>query len=256
MKDIFFRIYYSLKYFFTKKNAINIHSPYLYKLYLKTYRINYKIPKELIVYEHTLSKSNDYIEFQSIGSNKKYIKTKIKKWQKRISAKTQKRTFIVGIAEYIESQKILELGSGFGITSALLSLSLPNVEIYTVEGVAVLNNYITNLKNSLQLKNLYNYNLDFNVAIDKFIEENKKFELIIIDGSHDYESSIQIINKIPSILSDKSIVILDDINYSRSMYKAWEKIIKDNEYFEVKWQRGSYGILIKNTDLSKQYLKV
>ena len=82
MRNVFFRIYYSLQYYLTKKNPINLHSPFLYQLYLKTYRTDYKIPQQLVSYQNKLSKRNEYIEFQSIGANKKFIKTRVNKWQK------------------------------------------------------------------------------------------------------------------------------------------------------------------------------
>lgn len=256
MGNTFFRFYYSLQYYLTKKNPINLHSPFLYQLYLKTYRMDYRIPQQIVSYQNKLSKCTEYIEFQSIGANKKFIKIRVNKWQKRISTKLQKRRYIIGLAEYFHAKKILELGGGFGKTSAMLSLSLPLTEIYTIEGITVLNNYITNLKNELNLVNLYNFNLDFNTAIDKFINENKKFELIIVDGSHHYEATINIINQLPAILQEQSIVILDDINYSRSMYRAWKEIIKNNDFFDVKWERNGYGLLIKNPNISKQVLKI
>lgn len=256
MRNICFRFYHSLQYYLTKKNPINLHSPFLYQLYLKTFRIHYRIPQQLISYQNKLSQCNDSIEFQSIGANKKFIKTKVNKWEKRISTKLQKRSYIIGLAEYFNAKNILELGGGFGKTSAMLSLSLPYTEIYTIEGVTLLNNYITNLKNELNLINLHNFNLDFNTAIDKFIKENKKFELIIVDGSHHYEATINIINQLPAILSEPSIVILDDINYSRNMYLSWKEIIKNNDFFDVKWERNSYGLLIKNSNMSKQFIKI
>ncbi|HHW58851.1 MAG: class I SAM-dependent methyltransferase [Bacteroidales bacterium] len=255
MKNCLFKVCHAINYIITRKNPIKIHSPFLYNMYLNAYKTNYDIPNELLDYENKLKHSNEPLRFQSLGANKRFIETTISYWHRKISCSLNKRLFIIGLAQYFKTNKILELGGGFGFTSALLAMSNTDLEVYTIEGVDDLCKQLLKLKNRLKIDNLHVYNLEFDEAIDEFISKNIKFEIIIIDGSHTYEATLNLINKITKIIAPLSIVILDDINYSYSMYSAW-KNIKKIDFFEVKIERYNYGLLIKNSNLSQQFLKI
>ena len=165
-------------------------------MYLNAYKTNYDIPNELLDYENKLKHSNEPLRFQSLGANKRFIETTISYWHRKISCSLNKRLFISGLAQYFKTNKILELGGGFGFTSALLAMSNTDLEVYTIEGVDDLCKQLLKLKNRLKIDNLHVYNLEFDEAIDEFISKNIKFEIIIIDGSHNYEATLNLINKI------------------------------------------------------------
>src|SRR5690606_25611395 len=135
MKNCLFKVCHAINYIITRKNPIKIHSPFLYNMYLNAYKTNYDIPNELLDYENKLKHSNEPLRFQSLGANKRFIETTISYWHRKISCSLNKRLFIIGLAQYFKTNKILELGGGFGFTSALLAMSNTDLEVYTIEGV-------------------------------------------------------------------------------------------------------------------------
>ena len=85
-------------------------------------------------------------------------------------------------------------------------------------------------------KNIYHLakeNLDYdnthliNIDIDKyFINQNKKYDCIIIDANHTYEATLRYFEISLKTLNEGGVIIFDDIYWSSEMTRAWKKIIK------------------------------
>ena len=48
--------------------------------------------------------------------------------------------------------------------------------------------------------------------------------LVFIDGNHRKEPVIKYFNQMAEISDSKTVIIIDDINYSKEMAEAWDEI--------------------------------
>jgi predicted O-methyltransferase YrrM len=86
-----------------------------------------------------------------------------------------------------------------------------------------------------------------------FLSENTTyFDLIFIDGHHDGNALIAYIAQLKPFLTEESVLILDDIRWSASMYKAWEELKKD-PFFHLSIDLFRCGMLAKRSHQQREH---
>jgi predicted O-methyltransferase YrrM len=71
-----------------------------------------------------------------------------------------------------------------------------------------------------------------------------QYDLIFIDGNHRGAALIRYVNELAPCLSEKGVIVCDDIHWSRDMEAAWDELIQEN--------RWTYVLTSMNGDSSRQ----
>lgn len=139
-----------------------------------------------------------------------------------VSFKRQKLLFRV--ANYFQPQTILELGTSVGLGTSALSLGNPKAKITTVEGCPNTAQIAANTFQVFQCNNIQLHNSTF----EEFFENYRTpiYDLIYIDGNHDKENTLRYFELLLQKIHNNSLIIFDDIYWSKGMTAAWEEIIQ------------------------------
>jgi predicted O-methyltransferase YrrM len=196
-----------------------------------------------------LLKNNQRIKVIDLGAGSKKNKTderRISDIAKNSLSSQKKCIFLYNIAEKIAAKNILEFGTSFGITTLYLA-SVENMQkITTVEASE-------NIAN-IAKENFSNFNLNINLitdSFDNFIEKNKNdknlFDLIFIDGNHQFQTTLRYFDYAIKHLSHKGVIIIDDIRWSKDMFLAWQNIYEQSKtgfFIDLI----SFGIIFNNQE--------
>ena len=60
-------------------------------------------------------------------------------------------------------------------------------------------------------------------------EDNIAFDYVFLDGNHRYEPTMAYFESLLPFMKEDSMLILDDINWSREMERAWHEIAAHSE---------------------------
>jgi len=66
---------------------------------------------------------------------------------------------------------------------------------------------------------------EFDKEINTLTDNN--FDLIYIDGNHQKEATINYFHSLLKYTNNDSLIIFDDIHWSKGMTEAWETIVQD-----------------------------
>lgn len=131
------------------------------------------------------------------------------------------------ILRYYQPETILELGTSLGITTAYLSLACPDAKLISLEGdpqtCAVARQHFQHL--NLGRLNLLQGNFDENLPVA--CKKLGKISFAFIDGNHRKEPTERYFREIKPFLVNDSVLIFDDIHWSREMELAWKTIQSD-----------------------------
>jgi hypothetical protein len=122
--------------------------------------------------------------------------------------------------------KILELGTSLGITSLYLAAPSKNSTLYTIEGCPQTAAMAGNNFNLIKARNIEQRVGDFSAHLPDVLSTMKQVDLAYIDGNHAYEPTLDYFHTLLPYCSENSVLIFDDIHWSRGMEKAWETIKK------------------------------
>jgi predicted O-methyltransferase YrrM len=85
-----------------------------------------------------------------------------------------------------------------------------------------------------------------------FLRSNKHiYDLIFIDGHHDGKALLQYLETLSPFIHDETIILVDDIRWSDSMFTAWKKLRTD-EHFHLTIDLFRCGILMKRSHQQKE----
>ncbi|MCH8317043.1 MAG: class I SAM-dependent methyltransferase, partial [Bacteroidetes bacterium] len=76
----------------------------------------------------------------------------------------------------------------------------------------------------------------FQDTLPDVLNELKKIDYVLIDGHHEEHATVGYFNQIYPYLAKNSILVFDDIFWSKGMRNAWKKIISDtrvNAYVDM-----------------------
>lgn len=175
-------------------------------------------------------------------THQQYIDSKKYSWASTIS----------NIIQTLEAQRVLEIGTSIGISSAYIVTTNKKCVVDTIELDPLLCKQAMIYHKGLGLNNRINIiNSDYHQCLDDMLRKNK-YDVIFKDGYHVGESNVDLVNRLRK-MNWEGVVILDDIRWSWDMYQAWLKIKGMNGVTATIDLYHVGIILLKNVYTSKEH---
>ena len=219
-----------IKYQWVSKNRHGIHSPFVYDLSDKCFKIEREKADEILLkaYESKLSSDKTKINIQDFGAGSRKMgnERSINQIYKNSSSKGKYGKLLYQLNRYFEFNNVLEFGTSLGIGTLNLHLGNPTSKIISLEACPETYQFTSG-----QLKPYPNIQL-INQTFENFLNDsqNQKIDFVFIDGHHDGDALLNYLEKLKTITHSETIFLLDDIRWSQSMFDAWNKIKEDKNY--------------------------
>lgn len=240
-----------IKYRLNAKYLHGVHSPFVYDFMKNAMGIYIKEQhqKEILQCISNVNSNKKEIIVQDYGAKSKKLKGKrsVREIFKTSSSYGKNALLLYRISNYFKPKRILELGTSVGIGCLHLHLGYPSAHITSVEGCQETFNLA---KQNLESTNIELINSTFYDYIKSLNEES--FDLIFIDGHHDGEALKYYLKLLSDYIHNDTIIVLDDIRWSNSMYNAWNKIKLEKKY-HLSMDFFRMGILMKRPQQEKEY---
>lgn len=131
------------------------------------------------------------------------------------------------IVRYYRPETTLEMGTSLGITSAYLALANPHGLLTTLEGSKEVAAVARKNFSSLSLPNVQLITGNFDTTLQDVLKRMHTVDLAFIDGNHSREPTLFYFRSLLSKINPSSILIFDDIHWSKGMEEAWKMIKAD-----------------------------
>jgi predicted O-methyltransferase YrrM len=216
-----------IKYRWNAKGRHGTHSPFIYDLVDKCFKVEIDADFKELRRDVFQKLSNDNSSFKvkdyGAGSRKFSDERTVKGLFKTSSSRGKYGDLLYRLCAYYKPVSILEFGTSIGIGSIHMHSGNREAEITTVEGCP--ETYQKALK-TFELARAQNISA-INSTFDEFLKnyQGKPFDLIFIDGHHDGQALLSYLNALKPFSHNDTILILDDIRWSESMFKAWKQIV-------------------------------
>lgn len=247
-----------VKYLLNAKDEHSIHAPFIFNLYTEVIcdENPFYVFEQLEGIRSILLKSNKTLNIEDWGAGKGgSYKRKVSSIASSSLKNAKYAQLLFRLVNHFKPQQIIELGTSLGITTMYLAYPSKDSSVTTFEGsneiasIAELNFKQLNLNHiSLIRGNMDN-------TLTTLLKKINRVDFAFIDGNHSYAATINYFNNILNHTHPNSILVLDDIYWSKEMTKAWEEI-KKNPKVSSTIDLYQLGIVFLNNDLTKQHFKL
>ena len=255
---MWYQLFEYLKFILNSTNEHGVHSPFIFDLVTKCFYDSKKYDgyNILKLYRKQLYKNNSIINVKDFGAGSRVFKSNARKISlvaKNAGITKKRARLLFRLSKYLKPSTVLELGTSLGMATSALSLGNPEGSIITIEGCPETTSIAKKQFEEFNLKNI-------NLIINNFDDElknfqNKKFNLIYIDGNHQKEATLSYFKSLLKTINNDSLIILDDIHWSKGMTEAWE-IIKQNEKVTVSIDTFFWGFVFFRKEQVKEHFKI
>lgn len=249
-----------LAFYFSAKTKYSIHSPFVFS-FIEEILENKSSYYSFLAIEHvrnSLKNNSSEIKVNDLGAGSKKIKTdkrKIATIAKTSLQEKQMAQLLFRLINYYQlSSSIVELGTSLGITTAYLSNAKKTNKIYTIEGSDEIANVASSVFQKLGLKNVILIKGNFNEVLPNLSLDNQ-LGLIYIDGNHTKTATINYFNWALEKANERTVIIIDDIYWSREMEDAWE-YIKELKKVSLTIDLFKMGIVFLHSVKAKEHFKL
>lgn len=136
---------------------------------------------------------------------------------------------LANISQFLESKNILELGTSFGISTSYIAASNPKSTILSIDASDIVSQFSQSHFQKNGYSNVHFRKGFFDEEIEKLNTPTNGWDIVFIDGNHTYNATIKYFNFFKNKLSEKGILVFDDIYWSEEMKKAWKEISSHSE---------------------------
>lgn len=218
-----------IKHFFSAKTRHGVHSPFVYRLvdeivYDTSAKTSYS-PIENLRQQLLSDTRTIRITDLGAGSHLNNDKKKQVKSLARNALKSAKLAqLIYRLAKDLNPASIIELGTCLGLTTSYLAKAAPQAKVVSIEGCP---ETATIAAENLKKLNINNVELkvgNFDSLLPEIIAAETELDFVFIDGNHRKDATLNYFEWCLPKLSNKSIVIFDDIYWSKGMQEAWNTV--------------------------------
>lgn len=243
-------------YLLRSDSKFKVHSPFVYKFYTEVIlpKKEGSVPqveqrRSYLLRQKSLLETTDF----GAASSKAGYKTRfrqVKKIARNSSISPKFGRLLYRLIDFSSAQSILEIGTAMGISTMYMSKAAPNSKIITMEGCAVIADKAREGFNKLKLDNIELAMGNFDALLGKTLQKIDKLDFVLIDGNHRKEPTLDYFEQILPKLHPNSIVLVDDIHWSKGMLEAWNAM-KANSRVSISIDLFRAGILLFKEDIAK-----
>lgn len=219
-----------LDYYFTASNGRGhgIHSPFVFEFVTKILNDKNHYPAYDVVesLREKLLKDKTILSVEDLGAGSAIDKTNKRTIASIAKHATKPRKFgqlLFRMIKFYQPQTILELGTSLGVTTSYLSLAKPGTNVLTLEGAKAIAEQAKNNFSSLGLQNIQLTEGNFNETLVPAVHIFPSIDFAFIDGNHRKEPTIEYFKSILTKIDNFSIIVMDDIHWSKEMEEAWNE---------------------------------
>ncbi len=269
-----------IRHFLTAWNTSGeaIHSPYLFRL------VRFVLRDENAYYcfrdierrrEFLLAceDSLDVVDYGSAGSPEGlHVQRRVCDIAKNHLESARVGQVLFRIVNFLHEEEkrplnILELGTSLGITTAYLASADSRNKVVTMEGSEAVLRVAQGVWKMLKLENIewIQGNIDdtlYNIYIGERGKvkgergkERGELDLAFVDANHTYEATMRYADFLLNRLTEKGILVLDDIHYSEQMERAWSEL-KADPRVTTSMDLYHVGLLFVDTHYLKRHYRI
>lgn len=219
-----------LRYLATSANGSGhgTHSPFVYDFITKVLndKTNYPEYEKIEALRKRLEKDETPIpvEDYGAGSVNKATSKSIAAITRDSSKNRRYAQLLFRIARFYQPEYQVELGTAAGISSAYLASGAPSSVIITAEGNYALAGKARSNLDALSLNHIKIVTGNFNNTLPQILGSIPHLDLAFVDGNHRRTPTINYFNQLLKLASSRSMIIFDDVHWSKEMEEAWEEI--------------------------------
>jgi len=128
------------------------------------------------------------------------------------------------LARHFSPSVILETGTALGLGTLALTLGAPHARVCTIEGDPALSARARQLFEKYSLRNITLVEGSFEEKLPEVLARERRIDMAFLDGHHEEEATLRYFGMLLPRLHTGSLVVVDDIHWSKGMARAWNKI--------------------------------
>jgi len=218
-----------LKHRIKAKTRHGVHSPFVYKLvdeviydFKKTgdYAAIESLRKELLQDSRSIT-ITDLGAGSHVNNNKQKLVRQIAKNALKPAKLAQ---LIYRLAQERKPRNIIELGTCLGLTTSYLSKATPKAKVITIEGCPETAKVAAQNFQKLGIENILLLTGNFDTILPEVIKSEETLDFVYVDGNHRKDATLNYFNWCLPKVNENTLIIFDDIYWSKGMEDAWEEI--------------------------------
>ena len=237
-----------------------IHSPYLFE-FLNAVVFNglkVKVPAEILSVHRELKGDRSMIPVGKLGAVSNVDSSgerSVSSFVRSSSVSEKYAALLYRISQWVKPEIIIELGSGLGISTLYLASANPDVPLHSIEGNCDRASFAAILLSRAGLGSASVHCGEMGEKLDELIPLINGRFVAFVDGNHRYEPTIAYVKRLMELAGEESLIIMDDIHWSKGMHAAWKEVIS---WPGVRVSIDLYhmGILLLRSDLDKASVKI
>ena len=243
---------------FKSRSGFDIHSPFVYQFYSKilndrSFHDEFGTIEKL---RSQLLKNRSVFEMTDLGSlgNEELSGNKnisVREVIRNSSVEPVYGRFLFRMARYFKPSVTLELGTSLGLSTLYLAMGNPQGHVTTVEGCPKTSEIAAKNFDILGLTNIDQITGPFEEVLPDLLKKIGEIGLIFIDGNHRKEPVIHYFYQCLQHIHDDSVIIFDDIHWSKEMEEAW-KVIREHPSVTITIDLFRMGLVFFKEGLSKE----
>lgn len=260
MKNKIWQIYQYACYLVRSFHLHGIHSPFVFDLEKTLFREKSRFYAfdEIESLRAKLLLTEKVIEVKDLGAGSQKsnaTKRSIHTIAKSALKSPSEAQLLFRLAYYFKPNTIIELGTSLGISTCYLAKAIPKGKVVTIEGAPKVAKVAAINFKKLQLNNIHPVVGNFDDVLEDQLKKVKRIDFFYIDGNHRKEATLNYFEKALQYSHEKTIVVLDDIYWSKEMTAAWKEI-KKNPLVTITIDLFDFGLVFLKKDQAKQNFTV
>ncbi|MBC8053319.1 MAG: class I SAM-dependent methyltransferase [Sphingobacteriaceae bacterium] len=206
-----------------------VHSPFVYNLIDKVI-YDFKPRRDYESIEHlrkSLLADEREIIITDLGAGSHVNNNKRKKISHlaKNALKPKKLSqLIYRIANDRQPANIIELGTCLGLTTSYLARAVPRAAVVSIEGCPQTALIAKEVIQRLEITNVKLLTGNFDTLLPEIISQTHTLDFVFVDGNHRKDATLNYFYWCLSKVNEDTVLIFDDIYWSKGMEEAWHEI--------------------------------
>jgi predicted O-methyltransferase YrrM len=215
-------------------------------------RTAYPAYKDLTGHRKRLLADHEEICVMDFGAGSKVFSSNTRKVSaiaKNAGIGRKRQQLLYRLVRYFKPGSVLELGTSLGLSTMALAMGNEAAEVFTLEGCPETSRKAQQYFDAFQMKNIHLHNVEFDTYLT---ETTMLYDLIYVDGNHSKEKTVAYFHELCKRTHNNSLIIFDDIYWSKEMTAAWMEIIA-SELVTVSIDTYQWGFVFFRKEQKKQH---